>query len=73
MQVTRIEYRGHKIDPTSHQDTDMPGHWFPRATVESPAGECKQVTLPPARGVSKPDADAAAVVEAKRRIASNNL
>jgi hypothetical protein len=71
--MTIIEFRGHKITPASYENSDMPMHWFPLSVVETPDGERKRVVLHPTRGISQSDADSAAVNEAKRRIASNNL
>jgi hypothetical protein len=68
-----IEYDGHKIEPCSYQNDDMPGYWFPHAIVQTPAGESATVVLPPVRGIEKSEADVAALREAKRRIASKNL
>jgi hypothetical protein len=68
-----IEFRGHTIKPASYENSDMPGHWFPFATVETPDGDTKRVALNPTRGIEQADANSAATHEAKRRIASNNL
>ena len=71
--MTIIEFRGHKITPASYENSDMPEHWFPPAIVESPDGESKRVVLNPTREIGQSYADSAAVHEAKRRIAANNL
>lgn len=68
-----IEYRGHKITPASYENSYMPGYWFPLAIVDSPTEEGKRVVLQPSRGIRQADADIAAIYEAKRRIASNDL
>ncbi|MFX1767713.1 MULTISPECIES: hypothetical protein [Paraburkholderia] len=71
--MTVIEYRGYRITPASYENSDMPGYWFPLAVVDSPSGDSTRVALQPARGIAKADADVAAMNEAKRRVAANNL
>ncbi|MBC8752687.1 MULTISPECIES: hypothetical protein [Paraburkholderia] len=71
--MTTIQYREHSIVPASYENSDMPGHWFPLAVVDSPSGDSTRVALQPVRGIAKADADAAAIAEAKRRVAANNL
>ena len=68
-----IEYREHSIAPASYENSDMPGYWFPLAVVDSPSGDTIRVALQPTRGITKVDADVAAIVEAKQRIAAKNL
>ncbi|MDB5992678.1 MAG: hypothetical protein JWQ10_4081 [Herbaspirillum sp.] len=71
--MSKIAFEGHSIEPASYQDEDMPGHWFPSAEVMTPDGESKVVRLVPVRGVTKAQADAEAMNEAKHRITHNNL
>lgn len=71
--MAKLTFQDHTIDPVSYTNSDMPGHWFPRAEVITPGGEAKLVSLPPARGVTKEQADAEAVNVAKHRITYNNL
>ncbi|WP_186041505.1 hypothetical protein [Burkholderia gladioli] len=68
-----IDYNGHKLLPSSYQNDDMPGHWFPCAVVVMPTGGSTPVVLPPIRGIDKAQADASALLEAKRRIDSKTL
>lgn len=71
--MTIVKFRDHKIVPVSYQNVDTPRHWYPKVDVVSPNGETTSVVLHPARGITKEEADGAAIAEAKRRIAANNL
>lgn len=71
--MTAIIFRGYKITPDSYQDGDMPGAWFPYATVEKEGAWGGQVALPPQLGICRSIANTAAILEAKRRIVSGIL
>lgn len=67
------EYKGYMIWPTSYQDVDMPGHFFPTAQVTHPMKGDAQVALQPVRGIDLAEANAMSLAEAKRRIRDDCL
>lgn len=67
-------YMGFELNPSSYQDRDMPGYWFPLVVV---AGQAlvvpTRVALPPEPGLDEDLANEKAMREAVRRIKLQNL
>ncbi len=69
-----VSYNGYTLTPSSYQDSDMPGHWFPLVVVSGGnLAVPTNVALPPARGLDESLANEQAMRVAVQRIQHNNL
>jgi hypothetical protein len=69
-----VSYRGYTLAPSSYQDSDVPGHWFPLVVVSG--GNLTgptNVALPPVRGLDEQQANEQAMRVAVQRIQRNDL
>ena len=67
-------YKGRTLTPSSYQDSDLPGHWFPLVVVSGvDLMEPTHVPLLPVRGIDESKANEQAMQVAMQRIQRNNL
>lgn len=69
-----VSYQGYMLTPSSYQNIDMPGYWFPRVVVSGGnLDDPKNVVLPPARGLDENMANEQAMESAIDCIQRNDL
>lgn len=69
-----VSYKGYTLTPSSYQDPDAPGYWFPLVVVSGGSLIAEtNVALEPARGLDEQQANEQALRVAVQRIQSDDL